>query len=206
MTFRIARTSHVSGVAAFALTLGLWAGAGQAATVTSVGTADLATKANFIFHGKAVERWVAAGAKSGSIYTYMRFAVTDVIKGDPARQSVVLSFLGGTLNGRTLRVEGMKLPTIGDEGVYFVTQVERNYVQPFYGWDQGRFQVRTDSAGDKSVFTHDARPVKRVDMVHAAKGIAAGEAAGVVVAAQDRDALSLASFKLRIREIVEAQQ
>src|SRR5262245_47191689 len=97
------------------LLAGLWAAAATAATVRTVGTEDLAARAGFSFHGKPVEKWVAAGAKPGSIYTFVRYEVTDVLKGDASKKTVVLSFLGGTLNGRTLRVEGMQLPALGDE-------------------------------------------------------------------------------------------
>jgi hypothetical protein len=194
------------GIAVFSALLFLAAGPAHSTSVLAVGTTELAANSKFIFHGKVIERWVAAGPRSQSIVTYFRFSVTDVLKGDSGKKSVVLGFLGGTLNGRTLRVEGMTLPTVGDEGVFFVDSPGANLVQPFYGWDQGRFQVHQDGQGRKVIYTHDEKPIHRLDSAIAIRGVSDGHAAGIVTAASSRDALTVDSFKARIREIVEAQQ
>lgn len=197
--------SHRARMALGCALLGMSACIANATTVLSVGTAELTVNSGFIFHGTVTERWVAAGPKEGSIYTYLRFSVADVLKG-AAGESVVLRFLGGTLNGRTLRVEGMKLPAVGEEGVFFVERLDRHQVYPFFGWDQGRFLVRTDAQGQKAVFTHDLRPVGRLELARASTGISTGQAAGVEIAATDSDAMQLDAFMTRVRDLVEAQQ
>ena len=177
----------------------------HAASVRSVGTSDLTARSNLVFHGKAVEKWVATGSHPGVIITNFRFKVLDVLKGDRSRQIVVLSFLGGTLNGRTLRVEGLKMPEVGEEGVFFVERIGGNLVQPFYGWDQGRFLVQTDAQGRKIVMTHDQQAVRRVDAVAVNAGMASGHAAGILTSNDERDALTVEAFKSRIRAILESQ-
>lgn len=206
----MSKTSHLVArslkAIAGCLTLGLATINAQAVTYASVGTVDLAARSEFIFHGKVIERWVAAGPREGSIYTYVRFSVSDVLKGESNQASLVLRFLGGTLDGRTLRVEGMVVPLVGEEGVFFVERLGRHQAYPFYGWDQGRFVVREDSTGQKSVFTHDGKPVGDVAALQARPGVGTGVAAGVSVAVNQAGALGLESFKARIRAIVEAQQ
>lgn len=177
-----------------------------AATVLSVGTIDLINGCDFIFHGRPVERWVTVGSTPDSIVTKVRFVVSDVLKGDPQLTTVVLSYLGGTANGVTLSIEGLQLPNIGDEGVYFVERLGRSQVHPLLGWDQGQFQVVTDSQGRKSVFTHDLRPVGRIEGVGAKWGTGTDHAPGVVVATRKADALSLDAFKTSIRNLVEQRQ
>jgi hypothetical protein len=181
-------------------------GNSQAATVISVGTVELVAKSDFIFQGKVIEEWVAAGPRSGSILTFLRFSVSDVLKGAAARSTVVLSYLGGVLDGRILTIEGMEIPSVGEEGVFFVEHLGRNQIHPLYGWDQGRFLIRRDTSGRASVYTHDMKPIGRVDMVKATPGISDGVAPGIVVASDGREALSLDAFKARIRTLVEAQQ
>lgn len=192
--------------AAACMLLLAFAAVSQAASVRSVGTSDLVARSNFVFHGKAVEKWVAAGSRPGSIVTNVRYTVLDVLKGERSRQTVVLSFLGGTLGGRTLRIEGMKMPDVGDEGVFFVERLGGNLAQPFYGWDQGRFPVRADARGRKIVVTHEQRPVRSVDAVRGSAGVASGHAAGIGTSDNEADALTVEAFKSRIRRILEAQQ
>lgn len=177
----------------------------HAASVRAVGTSDLAAKSQFIFQGRVTEKRVTAGSRPGSIVTRLRFTVLDVLKGARGQTSVELSFLGGTLNGRTLRVEGLRMPAVGEEGIFFVERLDGRLVQPFYGWDQGRFLVRTDAHGRRFVTTHDQRPVSRVDASGAQSVVARGHAAGIVTSADEREALSVAEFKSGIRAILRAR-
>ncbi len=195
----------IRAIIAFA-TLALGGAIAQAASVLAVGTSDLTARSDFIFHGKAVRSWVEAASGNGAIHTYMEFTVTDVLKGDRNRRSVTLSFLGGVLNGRGMRVEGLVLPRIGEEGIYFVERLGRRQVHPLYGWNQGRFLVHGDTENRKSVFTYDMKPVRGFEAVSASPGLAKRYANGVTVADDKRLALSLATFKLRVRALVEAQQ
>lgn len=195
----------MSAAAACAL-LALASVPAHAATVLGVGTADLASQSDFIFHGKVVEKWAAAGPGNGTIVTYLRFSVSDVLKGASGRESVVLGFLGGSLNGRTMRIEGMKIPAIGEEGVFFVERLARLQVHPLFGWDQGRFLVRSDAQGRKTVYTHDLLPVRQLNAESTMSAISGGHAAGVIVATSVREAMPLETFKQSVRAMVEAQQ
>lgn len=176
------------------------------ATVLSVGTIDLVEGCDFIFQGTPIERWVAAGATPGTIFTNVRFTVSEVLKGDPERASVVLGYLGGTLDGVTLSIEGLRLPGIGEEGIYFVERLERSQVHPLFGWEQGLFRVIADSQGNRNVFTNDLRPVARIDGARAPWGISSGPSAGVVIAETSAAAMSVEAFKASIRELVGEQK
>ncbi len=194
-------------LAACMAVLALSTGPANSATVVSVGTADLVEGCDFIFHGTAVERWVSAGAQPGSIFTNVKFAVSEVLKGDATRRTVVLSYLGGTLDGLTLSIEGLQVPDVGEEGVYFVERLGRSQIHPLLGWDQGLFHIITDDRGRKTVFTHDLRPVGRIDREKASwDSISTGNAPGVVIAIRESSALPLDAFKARIRDLVEARQ
>jgi len=194
-------------IAACMAVLALSTNPADSSTVVSVGTTDLVEGCDFIFHGTPVERWVSAGAQPGSIFTNVKFAVSEVLKGDPSRKTVVLSYLGGTLDGLTLSIEGLQVPGIGEEGIYFVERLGRNQVHPLLGWDQGLFHVITDSRGRKTVFTHDLRPVGRINREKASwGGISTGHAPGVVISGRESDALSLEAFKTRIRDLVGGRQ
>lgn len=180
--------------------------AAQAATVSAVGTADLVRGSDFIFHGKVTGVRVAAGQQKGSIVTTVEFAVLDVLKGEPGRGRVELQYLGGTLHGRTLRIEGLRLPAIGQEGIYFVETLDRGQIHPMYGWDQGVFLVLADAGGKKYVATHDGKPVRAVSSRNVMYGISTGIASGIQLADSAAMAIGPADFKARVRTLVEMQQ
>lgn len=180
-----------------------------AATVRQLGVADLLRGSQFIFHGVAVERQVVAGARKGEIFTRVTFRVQEVIRG-PSVDRLELDFLGGTLNGLTLSVSDMTVPAVGEEGVFFVEQLDHAQVNPLYGWWQGYFVVHADAAGNKFVTTFGRQPVYDLqpDSIPMAGGISEGAAAGVVTeaAGANRSPMTLDQFKNSLRRMLEITQ
>ena len=69
----------------------------HAATVLQIGTNDLISGSQIIVHGQVIEKWSEAGATQGSIVTKVVVRITELIKGDHADSTIVLTILGGTL-------------------------------------------------------------------------------------------------------------
>jgi hypothetical protein len=131
----------------------------------------------------------------------VQFRVLDVIKG-PALSQVSLVFSGGTAGGITVAVGEMQIPNLGEEGVYFVESLQRNQVNPLYGWQQGQFLVLQEN-GERRVHTAARAPVYGIGPAAARAGLelSSGTARGVQTRAPDASArpLSVEEFKTRLR-------
>ena len=158
-----------------------------ASTLLQMSFGELVGGAELIFEGRVVA--VEPRQQPGEmIKTWVTFAVTDVVKGNFARDEIELSFLGGRLGGRQLEVTDMAIPEIGETGFYFVETLLEAQVNPLLGWDQGRYLIETQPDGDTVVTTADHDPVLalEVEAPAAANGqpmniLETGRADGVVV-------------------------
>lgn len=91
------------------------------------------------------------------IVTHVTFRVLDAWKGERAAQ-IVLTFLGGTVGNRTLRIEGVPMFRPGDRDVLFVDAA--GGASPLVGFMHGRFPVVRDSVtGTERVLTFDGQPL-----------------------------------------------
>jgi len=99
-----------------------------------------------------VSEWLGA-----RIVTHVTFRVLDAWKGERVAQ-LVLTFLGGTVGNRTLRIDGVPAFTPGDRDVLFVDAA--GGASPLVGFMHGRFPVIRDSVtGTERVLTFDGRPL-----------------------------------------------
>jgi len=120
---------------------------------------SLVSRAGTIFVGEVMDvraEWEST-AQDRSIITLVTFRVNDVWKGSvgPVTQ---LEFLGGTIGGLSMVVEGMPRFTPGQRDVLFVGTTARA-VSPLVGFMHGRMRVERDVNGVDRVRTFDGRPL-----------------------------------------------
>lgn len=177
----------------------------HAGSVLQVGIARMMTESELVIHGEVVSRRYEYGHDGSQIYTRVQIHVIDVIKGNLADDTIELNFLGGTIGRQTLNVSDQFVPSIGDEAVYFVEDLNRLQVNPIYGWRQGHFPVRYDEfANEKFAMTHDLRPIYDVLQESWPLGteLTKGIASGVLVKPSGNQLpLSLMAFKSHLRAI-----
>ena len=148
------------GLAAFALAGFAPPPAASAMTVVPRDFEALVARAETIFKGTVTNQeslWTGEG-QNRAIVTRVTFQVSETYKG-AAASTQTLEFLGGTVDGQTLRVPDMPRFTLGETAVLFVVG---NGVQacPLVGAFQGRFHVRTDAASARDrIYAHDGHPV-----------------------------------------------
>lgn len=166
---------------------------GHAAGIREVTMDEMLQESQFVFEGRVVAI-TAQKNNQNRIHTYVTFEIEEIIKGTCPRDTITLSFLGGTVGEETMAVSDMAFPQVGEHGIYFVESLERSQVHPLYGWSQGHFLVERDSIGMDRVMTHRKQPVTEVtgDMVGAQMnyGISKGMA----------HALTVDEFKKGLRE------
>lgn len=196
-----------------ALLLGLAAPA-HATTVLELEFSEVVQEAELVFEGRVLS--AEAREDGRMIYTKVVFELLDIIKGQHDQQTIELDFLGGRIGTRELRVSELHAPVPGETGIYFVQSLSDPLVHPLVGWDQGRFLIQQDAAGNRHVMSADARPVVGVESsaqpaeVQPAspagedmKGISKGVAKGVITQEMLNlsGAMSVQDFKNAVREL-----
>lgn len=132
----------------------------RALTVETRDFEGLVGQAETIFHGTVVAQeslWRGEGAER-HLVTQVTFQVSETYKGMAVPRQA-LEFLGGTREGRTLRVPGVPRFAVGESAILFVVG-NGAQVCPLVGAFQGHFAVERDLASAETrVYGHDHRPV-----------------------------------------------
>ena len=184
-------------------------------TILGMDIDQVAHQAEFIFEGEVILSETRQDSGTGIISSYVTFAIWDVVKGDYDAESVELKFMGGVFNGQIVEVSGMRIPQLGEQGIYFVESVSRDLINPLLGWSQGHFIIVEDN-GVRRISTVDNKAVTEVESVSSIppaikkpQAVIEGDsdvAAGVLTESSpimiDR-ALTVDEFKLRIVDIIE---
>ncbi len=162
----------------------------QATTVIPPTFDDMVARAEVIFEGTVTgteSAWIGEGAQR-RIVTYVTFATQDVLKGD-AGAAYTIRMLGGTIDGRTLKVSDAPEFKTGDHDILFVEKNGQQFV-PLVGIMHGRFRVEHDAVtGRDLVLANDGQPVAGVSKSGYVQSAAAAGSAG----------LTSAQFKAAIR-------
>jgi hypothetical protein len=153
-----------------------------ASTVLQTSAREMLAQSELVFEGRAESVESRMNPDGTSIHTYVTFRILDMIKGEWPTQTIELSFLGGTADGKTLVVSGMQIPELGEQGIYFVESPARNQVHPLYGWAQGHLRLNRSKGGALNVLTADGAPVIRIDDTQRGRSgeISRGVAVGLV--------------------------
>jgi hypothetical protein len=129
----------------------------RSATVDRVQLSELLSRCELIFEGHVVGQ--TTERTSSGLRTWVEFAVVEVVKGPQVGRRVSLAFLGGRLDGLVDRIAGLRVPELGEHGIYFVESLQRLQVNPLLGWDQGRLKILVAGDGRERVVSARGRPV-----------------------------------------------
>ncbi len=121
---------------------------------------EVLLRCSLVFRGTVLESW--SEASPGGVHTWVRFRVEKRLAGD-APETIALRFRGGRAGDRVEEVAGSPIPGPGERGIYFVERLDRFYVNPLYGWHQGRLRILRAADGHDRVLTSRGRPVVGVD-------------------------------------------
>ena len=129
-------------LAALALLLAITA---SATTIRPMTIEQLTDSATHVIEGRAVEVWCAWDDQHREILTYTRFSVVKTLKGAAGSQ-VVVAQLGGTVNGITVRVAGIRHFQVGETALVFLRPGDTPDAMAMAAM-QGNFRVGKDSSG-----------------------------------------------------------
>ena len=134
----------------FALSFALLnAGQVKASTVLKISFEETCEGAELIFEGRVVSKESRLSSTTGNPFTYFTFEIIDIIKGSYPDNTIELGFMGGPKGDYVMAVSDMRMPEIGERGIYFVENLSVQQVHPLCGWHQGHYLVLSDPASDK---------------------------------------------------------
>ncbi|WP_456412157.1 hypothetical protein [Thiolapillus sp.] len=179
-----------------------------ASTLMQTDMAEMTADAELIFEGRVVGTRVVGAPGSRMLRTLVTFEVLDLIKGEYDQPQLELSFVGGSRGDLKVQVSHMQIPRLGEEGIYFVEDIQKRLVNPIYGWHQGHFLVEWDRQfQQRKVTTLHGEPVFALDRKRLATQakMSKGPALGVVVEPVRGMDLPMkpADFKTAVREMLQ---
>jgi hypothetical protein len=137
----------------------------HATSVLQVDMEQLLNDAAVIFEGEVIASEAKWNADNTYVSTWVTFRVDDVLKGELPSATIIQSFAGGTVGDTTLEVSGMVYPQVGETGIYFIENPDRQQVNPIVGWSQGHFKVKKDKQGKERMLTESDDPIQGIEDV-----------------------------------------
>ncbi len=178
-----------------------------ASSVRATSIVEMIAGSELVFEGRALSSRAQSDPENDRlIYTFVRFEVSEVLKGSWSEPTIELRFLGGRIDERRLQVSDMTMPATGERGVYFVESLAQRLIHPLFGWAQGHLRIVEDSQGQKRVYASDLQPIVSVRNVAAATGLSRGIAEGLTPGSSEEpaEALRLEDFKQQLRRMIPA--
>ncbi len=158
---------------------------------------ELVAEADTVLRGSVIsvhsEEFDSADGKG--VRTLVTFSVERALKGSPG-ETVTLSFLGGTVGKRNLKVVGMPRFEIGQRQIVFFANNGR-VICPLIGMGYGRYHVVTEAATQREyVMRENNVPLTSVDQIP----LSLEGTAIVARVTSTADALSLSAFESQITD------
>lgn len=148
-------------------------------TLLPVDLGGLADQAELVFTGKAIASESRASKDGSTAFTFVTFAVDEVLKGAVASRELTLRFDGGDLGGRFLVVEGMPRFDEGESYLLFVHGNGRS-ASPVVGWWQGQYRFSEDKQlGRRLLLDAQGAPLRGIRGDRWLRGLPAREGGAV---------------------------
>ncbi|WP_456377485.1 hypothetical protein [Thiolapillus sp.] len=179
-----------------------------ASTLMQTDMAEMSADAELIFEGRVVGTRVVGSPGGRMLRTVVTFEVLDLIKGEYYQPQLELSFVGGSRGDLKVQVSHMQIPRMGEEGIYFVEDIQQHLVNPLYGWHQGHFLLQWDrQLQQRQVTTLHGEPVFGLEKKRLATQakMSKGPALGVLIEPRrsvDRP-MNSADFKTAVRGMLQ---
>jgi len=146
-------------------TLCLFSGTVFSSSIKQLDINELLSQSELAFEGQVSDITTRWNANKTDIFTDIIFRVDEVIFGDYSGQTMTLTFVGGSIDGATMTIEGSEMPSMDESGIYFVSSTTQQLVNPLVGWSQGHFLTKRDASGTKRMTTQAGEPVANMNPV-----------------------------------------
>lgn len=134
----------------------------QATTMVELSLDQKVAAADHIVRGTVQEIWTERAANQ-HVWTRVQLEVSEVFKGQPGLEAVVVDQLGGEWAGRDMLVHGAAVFDVGEEVVVFLEDLDSGYTA-VVGMHQGKYTLKMDPVSREPVaFTTPMRPGQAFD-------------------------------------------
>lgn len=125
-----------------------------ALVVQFMNLSQLTARADLIFQGRVTAVHARWDDTRTAIWTYVTFAVDELIKGDMTEHEITIRLPGGAIEADDIQMKVDGVPTfqLGEETLIFSSRDPENR-NPIIGWHQGRFKIRYDKASGQKVIS-----------------------------------------------------
>lgn len=177
----------------------------SASSIKQLDINELLINAELVFEGRVTAKKASWNESRTDIYTYVDFEVFDVIVGEYTGSILTLQFVGGTVDGATVNIQGSELPKLNERGIYFVESTTESLVNPLLGWSQGHFVMQADDLGEQRMLTQNKQAVVKMQAEelkesYLSKGVVTGvEAQDVSTVTPLQNAMTASDFKAQLR-------
>ncbi|MBW3624279.1 MAG: hypothetical protein KY468_12805 [Armatimonadetes bacterium] len=149
---------RIAVIAVLGLLMGVAAPPARATTVENLTLEEITRRADTVFIGKVLHRSSAWDPERKRIWTTVTFQVLEGLAGKSQPKTVTRRFLGGKVGGIAMRVGEMPQFEVGEKVALFAYEKPNLYC-PLVGWDQGKYIIEKDPAGQEVVLNSRRRPV-----------------------------------------------
>ena len=178
-----------------------------ATTIRAVKFEELLQYAEFVFEGRVIAVESVMLPNSRLPGTCVLFEISEVLKGSRSDNTIDLCFLGGVSGEYTVHIANTQYPKLDEKGIYFVTSLQHQYANPFYGWEQGHFLIETDAYTSREyIVTATGQPVAGIELeVAPLHELSTGVAIGVKTTnrLQIGKAWTVEEFKQKLRSMLK---
>ena len=117
----------------------------RATTIRAASLDEVVEKSDHIFRAQVISKQSYRVPQNGQIRTRFYLKVSEVIAGDLETVPASLSFAGGSIGDERYEVVGLRMPKVGEESVFFVTDYgDANYASPLTAWSSGHYLIRNE--------------------------------------------------------------
>ena len=129
----------------------MFAGWISATTIIPVSVERLTSESSHVLEAQAVNSWSQWNPQHSLIFTYTRFQVSRTLKG-AVPTTIIVKQIGGSAEGYTQKVAGVRHWQAGDEAVLFLRpSIAGDGTFEVTGLMQGNFLVKSSADGEKVV-------------------------------------------------------
>ena len=174
-----------------------------ASSIVQLDITELLQNSELVFAGQVISKESQWNANKTNIFTNITFQVDDVIVGRYPANTLILRFVGGTVDQDKVTIEGSNVPSLDESGVYFVSSTSEYLVNPIVGWAQGHFLTQKDSSGTMRMMTQSQELISGVNLLQKKSNyLSEGVATGIThsTATDISQAMNLDDFKEVLRQ------
>jgi hypothetical protein len=149
-----------------------------ATSVIQLSFEELVDHSESIVSGQVTRSWADWDSEHKFIWTHYEVAVSAVHKGSPGA-TVVVSELGGAVDGQAMTVAGTVTYEAGEKVLIFLTRVPNGYLRTT-GWGQGKYTI------DGKGVLHGGASLRAGISIASLEGMSAAQVHALVAARQGR--------------------